>query len=105
MKFSVMSPAGAYAPTTHAPSARRQFQVSIVLVVVLVLAAVALAMSTGRPWLGRLRPAKISVPHVAETLLDIRGGLDKIVAYASPWSSGKPAKRGRALLTSAASIF
>ena len=27
----------------------------------LVLAAVALAMSTGRPWLGRLRPAKISV--------------------------------------------
>ena len=52
-------------------------------------------MSTGRPWLGRLRPAKISVPHVAETLLDIRGGLDKIVPYASPWSSGKPAKRGR----------
>jgi hypothetical protein len=73
MKFSAMSPAGAYAPTTHAPSARRQFQVSIVLVVVLVLAAVALAMSTGRPWLGRLRPAKISVPHVAETLLDIPG--------------------------------
>jgi len=33
----------------------------------------ALAMSTGRPWLGLLRPAKISVPHVAETLLDIRG--------------------------------
>jgi len=78
-----------------ARSARRQFQDSIVLVVVLVLvlAAVALAMSTGRPWLGLLRPAKISVPHVAETLLDIRGGLDKIVAYASPWSSGKPAKR------------
>ena len=58
-----------------ARSARRQFQVSIVLVVVLVLvlAAVALVMSSGRPWLGRLRPAKISVPHVAETLLDIRG--------------------------------
>ena len=64
---------GGHVRAYDARSARRQFQVSIVLVVVLVLAAVALAMSTGRPWLGRLRPAKISVPHVAETLLDIRG--------------------------------
>jgi hypothetical protein len=57
-------------------AARRQFQISILLVLVLALAAVALGM------LARLDPPAISgrspavpssSPHVAETLLDIRG--------------------------------
>ena len=59
-----------------ARTARRQFQVSSMLVLVLELAAVALGM------LARLAPPiatgrssalNVSSPHIAETLLDIRG--------------------------------
>ena len=59
-----------------AHAARRQFQISIVLVAVLVLAAVALGMlaRVDRPTaMGRSSAVTASSPHVAETLLDIRG--------------------------------
>jgi len=66
-------------PVSSAPdacTARRQFQVSIMLVLVLALAAVALGML---PRLappiaaGRSSTVKPSSPHIAKTLLDIRG--------------------------------
>jgi hypothetical protein len=59
-----------------AHAARRQFQISIVLVAVVALAAVALGMlaRVDRPIPeGRSSAVAASVPHVAETLLDIRG--------------------------------
>jgi hypothetical protein len=60
-----------------AHAARRQFQISIVLVMVLALAAVALGMLArlDRPMVaGRFSATTTATsPHVAETLLDIRG--------------------------------
>jgi hypothetical protein len=74
-QFDHSSDAG-FVRAYDAHAARRQFQISIVLVLVLALAAVALGMlarldrpiTTGRSW--AVTP---SSPHVAETLLDIRG--------------------------------
>jgi hypothetical protein len=59
-----------------ARAARRQFQISIVLVAVLALAAVALGMLAhlDRPTTpGRSSAVTATIPHVAETLLDIHG--------------------------------
>jgi hypothetical protein len=59
-----------------ARAARRQFQVSGILVVVLALAAIALGMLTQlAPPIatGRSSAVKPGSPHIAETLLDIRG--------------------------------
>jgi len=59
-----------------ARAARRQFQFSSMLVLVLALAAIALGISTqlAPPIVtGRSSAARPSSPHIAETLLDIRG--------------------------------
>lgn len=59
-----------------ARAARRQFQVSTMLVIVLALAAIALGILTQlAPPIatGRSSAAKPSSPHIAQTLLDIRG--------------------------------
>jgi hypothetical protein len=59
-----------------AQAARRQFQISIVLVAVLALAAVVLGLLVrlDRPSVPERSSAIImSSPHLAETLLDIRG--------------------------------
>jgi hypothetical protein len=59
-----------------ARTARRQFQVSTMLVLELALAAVALEMLTQlAPPIaaGRSSALNASSPHIAETLLDIRG--------------------------------
>jgi hypothetical protein len=59
-----------------ARTARRQFQVSIMLVLVLALAAGALEMLTQLAppiAIGRTSALNASSPHIAETLLDIRG--------------------------------
>jgi len=59
-----------------ARAARRQFQVSSMLVLVLALAAIALGVATRlAPPIatGRSSAIKPSGPHIAETLLDIRG--------------------------------
>ncbi len=66
-------------PVSSAPMTRaapRQFQVSILLVLVLALAAIALGMLTQlAPPIaaGRSSALNASSPHIAETLLDIRG--------------------------------
>jgi hypothetical protein len=59
-----------------ARAARRQFQFSSLLVLVLALAAIALGILTQLvPPIatGRSSAARPSSPHIAETLLDIRG--------------------------------
>jgi hypothetical protein len=59
-----------------ARAARRQFQVSSMLVVVLALAAFALGMLTRlAPPIATGRSSAVTPgrPHIAETLLDIRG--------------------------------
>ncbi len=59
-----------------ARAARRQFRVSIVIVLVLALAAVALGLLTQlAPPItnGRSSALQPGSPHLAETLLDIRG--------------------------------
>jgi len=74
-QFDHRSDAG-FVRAYDAHAARRQFQISIVLVLVLALAAVALGMLArlDRPiTTGRSSAVTPSSPHVAETLLDIRG--------------------------------
>ncbi|MGH6795149.1 MAG: hypothetical protein ACREDH_08115 [Methylocella sp.] len=66
-KFERKSDAG-FVSAYGARAARRQFQVSSLLVLVLALAAIALGILTGRS--SAARPGS---PHIAETLLDIRG--------------------------------
>ena len=59
-----------------ARAARRQFQVSSILVLVLALSAMALGILTllAPPVAtGRSVAVKPVIPHIAETLLDIRG--------------------------------
>jgi hypothetical protein len=59
-----------------ARAARRQFQVSSILVVVLALSAIALGILTQLAppvATGRSVAVKPGIPHIAETLLDIRG--------------------------------
>jgi len=67
-------------PVSSAPNdartTRRQFQVSSMRVLVLALAAVALGMLTQpAPLIATVRSSALSAssPHIAETLLDIRG--------------------------------
>jgi hypothetical protein len=74
-KFDPKSDAG-FVRAYDAHAARRQFQVSSMLVLVLVLAAMALGILTQfAPPIatGRSSAAKPGSPHIAETLLDIRG--------------------------------
>ncbi|MGH6857219.1 MAG: hypothetical protein ACRECP_06160 [Methylocella sp.] len=73
--FDPKSDAG-FVRAYDARAARRQLQVSIVLVLVLGLAALALGILTQlAPPIaaGRSSAAKPSSPHIAESLLDIRG--------------------------------
>ena len=73
--FDQKSDAG-FARAYDARAARRQFQVSSLLVLVLALAALALGILTQFPppiATGRSSSARPGSPHIAQTLLDIRG--------------------------------
>ncbi|MGH6838219.1 MAG: hypothetical protein ACREDT_05375 [Methylocella sp.] len=72
--FDDMSDAG-FVRAYDARGARRQVQISTMLVLVLALAAIVLGISTLLPPIaaGRSIAARPSRPHIAETLLDIRG--------------------------------
>ncbi|PNE12871.1 MAG: hypothetical protein CR217_01255 [Beijerinckiaceae bacterium] len=73
--FDLKSDAG-FVRAYDARAARRQFQFSGMLVLVLALAAIALGILTqfAPPIVtGRSSAARPSSPHIAETLLDIRG--------------------------------